>query len=54
MLALSVREAIRDAIAACGSAGPVMLSSPATPERIFFAIEGVRDRQARFADGAIG
>jgi xanthine dehydrogenase large subunit len=42
MLALSVREAIREAIAACGSGGPVELHSPATPERIFFAIQQVR------------
>jgi xanthine dehydrogenase large subunit len=46
MLALSVREAIRDAIAACGSGGPVTLSSPATPERIFFAIQQVRVAEA--------
>jgi xanthine dehydrogenase large subunit len=38
MLAISVREAIRDAIAAFGNGGPVDLQSPATPERIFFAI----------------
>jgi xanthine dehydrogenase large subunit len=45
MLAISVREAIRDAIAAFGSGGPVDLQSPATPERIFFAIK--RAREAR-------
>lgn len=38
MLAISVREAIRDAIAAFGGNGPVEIGSPATPERIFFAI----------------
>ncbi len=38
MLAMSVREAIRDAIAAFGAGGPVMLASPATPERVFFAV----------------
>lgn len=43
MLALSAREAIRDAIAACGE-GPVMIESPATPERIFFA---ARDASSR-------
>ena len=37
MLAFSVREAIRDAIAACGG-GPVDIDSPATPERIYFAM----------------
>jgi xanthine dehydrogenase molybdopterin-binding subunit B len=39
MLAISVREAIRDAIAAFGAqAGPVALPSPATSEAIFMAI----------------
>ena len=37
MLALSVREAIRGAIAAFGDGGIVELDSPATPERIYFA-----------------
>ncbi|MBV9401334.1 MAG: xanthine dehydrogenase molybdopterin binding subunit [Bryobacterales bacterium] len=45
MLAISVREAIRDAIAAFGSGGPVELQSPATPERIFFAIRRAREQQ---------
>ena len=36
MLAISVREAIRDAIAAFGNGGLVTLDSPATPERVFF------------------
>jgi xanthine dehydrogenase molybdopterin binding subunit len=40
MLAISVREAIRDAIAAFGhSGGQVLLSTPATPESIFMAID---------------
>jgi xanthine dehydrogenase large subunit len=43
MLAISVREAIRDAIAAFGNGGPVDLPSPATPEQIFFAIRRTRD-----------
>jgi len=38
MLAISVREAIRAAIAAFGDGGIVDLDSPATPERIFWAI----------------
>ena len=38
MLAISAREAIRDAIAAFGPGGPVKLDSPATPERIFWAV----------------
>src|SRR5208337_5159345 len=37
MLAISVREAIRDAIGAFGL-GIVELDSPCTPERIFFAL----------------
>ena len=41
MLALSAREAIRDAIAAFGSGGVVALDSPATPERIFWAVQQV-------------
>ena len=45
MLAISVREAIRDAIAAFGAGGPVALESPATPERVFFAI-AARARRA--------
>jgi len=40
MLAISVREAIRDAIAAFGEAGgQVLLATPATPEAIFTAID---------------
>jgi len=42
MLAISVREAIRDAVAAFGEGGIVAIDSPATPERVFWAI-----RQAR-------
>ncbi len=43
MLAFSVREAIREAIAAFGKGGIVELDSPATPERIYWAIERARD-----------
>jgi len=40
MLAISVREAIRDAIAACGPRGGlVFLPSPATCEAIFMAVQ---------------
>ena len=40
MLAISVREAIRDAVAAFGPAGgEVQLNSPATSEAIFLAIQ---------------
>jgi xanthine dehydrogenase large subunit len=53
MLAISVREAIRDAIAAFGSGGPVMLESPATPERVFFAVQRARaEREAQV--GSVG
>ncbi|MBI2690232.1 MAG: xanthine dehydrogenase molybdopterin binding subunit [Acidobacteria bacterium] len=42
MLAISVREALRDAIAAFGKGGLVELDSPATPERVYWAIERAR------------
>jgi xanthine dehydrogenase large subunit len=43
MLAISVREAIRDAVTAFGhSPAPVTFASPATPERIFFAVAQAR------------
>jgi len=43
MLAISAREAIREAIAAFGVEGvPVAVDSPLTPERIFWAIERQR------------
>jgi xanthine dehydrogenase large subunit len=42
MLAISVREAIRDAVAAFGDCGPLTFSSPATPERVFFAVQTAR------------
>jgi xanthine dehydrogenase large subunit len=48
MLAISVREALRDAVAAFGTGGPVTFASPATPERIFFAIERVRKAAKAF------
>lgn len=47
MLALSVREAIREAVAAFGSATEVSLRSPATPEAIFAAIEKVRGSESQ-------
>ncbi len=47
MLAISVREALRAAIAAFGCGGPVSLASPATPERVFFAVQRARaEREA--------
>src|SRR5579863_227867 len=42
MLAFSVREAIRAAVAAFGANGLIELDSPATPERIYWAIENAR------------
>ncbi|MGN6197173.1 MAG: xanthine dehydrogenase molybdopterin binding subunit, partial [Humibacter sp.] len=43
MLALSVREALRQAIASFGSPGTsVRLSSPSTPETVFWAIQAAR------------
>jgi xanthine dehydrogenase large subunit len=42
MLAISVREAIREAVAAFGNGGVVTFDSPATPERIYWAIEAAR------------
>jgi xanthine dehydrogenase large subunit len=42
MLAISVREALRAAVAAFGRGGIVELATPATPEAVFWAIEKVR------------
>jgi xanthine dehydrogenase large subunit len=47
MLAFSVREALREAIAAFGETEIVSFDSPATPERIFFAVRRVRDAVGR-------
>ncbi len=47
MLAISVREAIREAIAAFGReacGGVIELDSPATPERIFWAVQRAKQR----------
>ena len=46
MLAISVREAIRDAVVAFGSQDVVTFPSPATPERVFFAVRRVRAERA--------
>ena len=54
MLAISVREAIRAAVAAFGGGGPVTLASPATPERVFFAIRQARARRESLAEPALG
>ncbi len=44
MLAISVREALRAAVAAFGSGGVVELPAPSTPEAVFWAIEKQRAR----------
>jgi xanthine dehydrogenase large subunit len=46
MLAISVREALRDAVAAFGEGGVAELGVPATPEAVFWAIERVKERAA--------
>jgi xanthine dehydrogenase large subunit len=40
MLAVSVWEAIRDAVAAAGGKHPVQMKAPATPENVFAAVAG--------------
>jgi len=45
MLAMSVREALRDAVAAFGEQERVTFDSPATPERVFFAVQRVRSER---------
>ncbi|MCQ4166767.1 xanthine dehydrogenase molybdopterin binding subunit [Tahibacter harae] len=53
MLALSVREALRDAVAAFAAVpAAVTLASPATPEAVFLAIESVRGTAAAGAPAA--
>ncbi|HEY6077399.1 MAG TPA: xanthine dehydrogenase molybdopterin binding subunit [Polyangiaceae bacterium] len=47
MLALSVREALRAAVASFGNGGGVELASPATPEAVFWAIEKLRSKAER-------
>jgi xanthine dehydrogenase large subunit len=43
MLAISVREALRAAVAAFGEAAlDVTFDSPATPERLYFAVRALR------------
>jgi xanthine dehydrogenase large subunit len=46
MLAISVREAIRAAVAAFGAGDVLTFDSPATPERVFFAVRRVRAERA--------
>ncbi len=54
MLAISAREALRDAIAAFGTGGLVLLDSPATPERVFWAIQRARQNLRDRAPSAVG
>jgi xanthine dehydrogenase large subunit len=45
MLAISVREALRDAVASFGERGrPIVLASPATPEAVYWAIQEARKK----------
>lgn len=43
MLAISVREALREAAIAFGNGGTLELPSPATPEAVFWAIQKAKD-----------
>ncbi len=53
MLAFSVREALRDAIGACGSVKqPIELASPATPEAVFWAIQRISNEAQNLANAA--
>jgi len=58
MLAISVREALRDAVTAFAGVAtsdrvdaPITFDSPATPERIFFAVQQARARRAPLGTG---
>ena len=53
MLALSVREALRDAIASFGS-GVVSIDSPCTPERVYFAIQEMCARRPAVVTAEVG
>jgi xanthine dehydrogenase large subunit len=56
MLAISVREALRSAVAAFAegepSGDPIELALPSTPEAVYWAIESVRERVARVSNAA--
>jgi xanthine dehydrogenase large subunit len=53
MLAISAREAIRDAVAAFGDGGTVTLDSPATPERVYWAVCRAKE-SLRLAQPSVG
>jgi xanthine dehydrogenase large subunit len=53
MLALSVREALRQAIAGFGPAGmPVVLEAQTTPEAVFWAVQEAQSSVAGAADSS--
>lgn len=52
MLAISVREALRAAVASFGDGGAVELASPATPEAVFWALEKLRQRAQKVRKAA--
>lgn len=55
MLAFSVREALRQAVAAFGAAGtPVDLDCPSTPEAVFWAVERTRNSNSNPTGYAAG
>ncbi len=47
MLAISVREALRDAVAAFGNGGPIDLPCPSVPEKVFFAIREAKRKATK-------
>jgi xanthine dehydrogenase large subunit len=51
MLPISVREALRDAVAAFGKANHVSLAAPATPEAILLAVENVKTNSKALVPG---
>ncbi len=53
MLAMSVREAIRDAVGAFGGGGRVELPSPATGEAIFMAVRRQEKSSGKFQEEAM-
>jgi xanthine dehydrogenase large subunit len=53
MLAISVREALRDAVAAFGKGGVVTLDSPATPERVYWALKRAREDSRQASSAAV-
>jgi xanthine dehydrogenase large subunit len=50
MLAISVREALKDAIQSLNPRAAINLASPATPEAVYWALEAVREENAVVGD----